>query len=65
MIIRNESVMSSFLKFLIFSLETLDGSRGSANKIIELKKKNLLLEEGKLRRELYGATCGDRPLSDA
>ena len=39
MIIKNETVMSNFIKFLIHSLETLDGHRGSARNFIDLNKK--------------------------
>ena len=36
--IQNESIMTKFLKFLIYSIETLDGHRGTAIKFIGDKK---------------------------
>ena len=38
MIIYNEDVMSKLIKFLIYSMETLDGKRGTATKFIQMKK---------------------------
>ena len=35
LIIRNERAMTKLLKFLIFSLETIDGKRGSAQSLIQ------------------------------
>ena len=34
--------MNKLIKFLIYSLETLDGQRGSAKQIIEEKKKEFM-----------------------
>ena len=37
--------MSKFLKFLIYSLETLDGHRGTATTFIEIKKREIKLQK--------------------
>ena len=45
LIIKNESVMTKFIKLLIHNTETLDGIRGSAipfKKTCLIKKKNIL-----------------------
>ena len=34
-IVKNQDVMTKLLKFLIFELETLDGTRGSAIQLIK------------------------------
>ena len=36
LVITDEKDMKIFIKFLIFSLKTIDGKRGSAQKIVEL-----------------------------
>ena len=35
LVIKDEKQMAVFLKFLIYTLKTLDGRRGSANKLLE------------------------------
>lgn len=41
LIIRNEEVMSKFLKFLIYTLETVDGRRGTVLPILKTATANL------------------------
>ena len=36
LVIRNDSDMEKFLKFLIYNLKTLDGTRDSASKLIKI-----------------------------
>ena len=54
--IQNESIMTKFLKFLIYSIETLDGHRGTAIKFIGDKK-----AEYKSQRHYIDST---KPLND-
>ena len=42
LVIKNEKIMSMFIKLLIFKLKTVDGTRGSMVRIInQVMKKNL------------------------
>lgn len=42
LIIKNENVMTMFLKFLIYHMETFDGNRGSAQQFINMEAMKLL-----------------------
>lgn len=42
LIIKNERVMDYFIKFLIYSLETIDGNRGTATQIIKKRLRSQL-----------------------
>ena len=39
LVIRNEEVMTKFLKFLIYSMQTVDGKRGTATALLDEKIK--------------------------
>ena len=40
LVIRNEEVMTKFLKFLIYSLQTIDGNRATATTLLNENIKN-------------------------
>lgn len=51
LIIRNEKVMSMFLKFLIYTLETVDGRRGTVLPILNRAKANLMKSNKKIKEK--------------
>jgi hypothetical protein len=48
LVIRNEDQMNKLLKFLIYSLRTLDGSRNSASNVLNLMNKECIQDYKKL-----------------
>ena len=48
MVIRNERIMSMFIKLLIYKLKTIDGTRGTMINIINSVMKNKLKENPKM-----------------
>ena len=46
MVIKNEELMSKFIKLLIFELRTLDGNRGTAEPLIKEGIKNHVKQFG-------------------
>lgn len=46
LIIKNEDVLSQFIKFLIYSLETMDGIRGTARSFIKKKIRDMMSKDG-------------------
>ena len=48
LVIRNEDHMNKLLKFLIYSLRTLDGSRNSASNVLNLMNKECIQDYKKL-----------------
>jgi hypothetical protein len=50
LVIRNEDHMNKLLKFLIYSLRTLDGSRNSASNVLNLMNKECIQDYKKLHK---------------